>query len=317
MKALEVLLHGLFDYAGTYPPAAKPLQDALKESAEFSKTLHRPYLVGAHLVLPLTTLESLDAEQLASLGFRDELRLAILCESAPGKTKDFWSSVARDAERVAGLAQQTKPIRFKPISYELKVPLEVFSRENEFLATMRDITQSFFETLMVCVEPVLSESLSEEALSRLTRTFRLLYDDGIRVALKLRTGDTKLLSRKELAKLLHSIGPARIPLKVTGGMHHPIIEAERWSNEHAFLPTAVALYLLRHSPAEPMHRNDIHSLLSITSPDQLSFANGIQWGKHFLPLETLEMLRRASHFSIGSCSLDEPDADLRRLFPIP
>ncbi|MCB0338257.1 MAG: hypothetical protein KDD53_01575, partial [Bdellovibrionales bacterium] len=59
----------------------------------------------------------------------------------------------------------------------------------------------------------------------------------------------------------------------------------------------------------------ILELLNNSDPNSFNFSEGLHWMDFSLSATEVERARNAAHFSIGSCSLHEPDADLKRLFP--
>ena len=54
--------------------------------------------------------------------------------------------------------------------------------------------------------------------------------------------------------------------------------------------------------------------LRADKPGDFRFDEGLAWGKFSISLERALEAREQAHFSIGSCSLAEPDQDLVRLF---
>lgn len=81
-----------------------------------------------------------------------------------------------------------------------------------------------------------------------------------------------------------------------------------------FLNLAAAVMFRRAlghaAPLEILER-----LLTNSSAAALSLTTGLAFENLLLSAAKLQAAKKEAHFSIGSCSLHEPDADLLRLFP--
>jgi hypothetical protein len=76
-----------------------------------------------------------------------------------------------------------------------------------------------------------------------------------------------------------------------------------------FLNVATAVMLkraLQHSLSE----SSLADILTNSSYQSFSWDNGLRFGDFAISLDQLIAARNLAHFSIGSCSLHEPDADL-------
>ena len=61
---LELLVERLFDHSGTFPPASKSMEEALRAAGGFASTLTRSTMVGTHMVVDEGGLQTLAALQL-------------------------------------------------------------------------------------------------------------------------------------------------------------------------------------------------------------------------------------------------------------
>jgi hypothetical protein len=100
-------------------------------------------------------------------------------------------------------------------------------------------------------------------------------------------------------------------------MHHALIEQELYNNEHGFFGVAVAIYLRKVLGAGRFTLDDILRCISATTPAEFGIDENLTWGDFSISAQQLLACREHFRFSIGSCSIHEPDADLVRLFGLP
>jgi hypothetical protein len=329
---LEALIEDLFDYAGMYPPAALSFEEALQKSISFAAKATRPSIVHADLVLDVQNLTSL----LSRIGGSD----------SPSPTSPSESPFAGRAIRVAllgiplkrashdgGLARGDRDPDFDALrsAYQLAKNLQILSYEvrlaPDILATtdvLKDTCRLLLEGMpdkrtVLAIEPDLSLPSWTAALESCASVISQL-DSAFprRLALKIRgagsagSGSTGI-DKQRLVHVLRVVALMQLPLKATAGLHHPILEPSRYDNVHGFLNLAVALMLtLAHG--EKIPDSALHACLSEEDPAAFTFGKTLRWRTWEISLEDIRAFRRLLPFSIGSCSLEEPDADLVRLF---
>jgi hypothetical protein len=143
-------------------------------------------------------------------------------------------------------------------------------------------------------------------------------DDGYA---KVRTGALTpdgIPSASELADFLLEATARRLPFKATAGLHHPI-RAERaltyapdspCAMMHGFVNVFSAAAFAWHGADRAL----ILDLLNETEARSFAFADvGFRWHGHSLSTEQLASTRREFAHSFGSCSFEDPVADLRAL----
>jgi hypothetical protein len=164
--------------------------------------------------------------------------------------------------------------------------------------------------ILLCLEPNLS---LEDWKETLTVTVEQLVTSGIRPALKCRlTGTTGILPDR-FAVAIAAANDAGIPLKVTGGLHHPIVEPERYPFPMGFLNVSVAVMLHRQL-GDTISDSMLEEILTNKDPRAFTFDEYLGYKDLRISISELRSVKERSHFTIGSCSIHEPDADLSRLF---
>jgi hypothetical protein len=110
---------------------------------------------------------------------------------------------------------------------------------------------------------------------------------------KIRTGGDQYPSAEDLANFLYRAARARVPFKATAGLHHPLPEAPM----HGFLNLFLAACQVWHGASETVAL----ATLRATSP------------RIDLTGEQIRDARAWFAISFGSCSFEEPVAELEQL----
>ncbi|MBI5202911.1 MAG: hypothetical protein HY925_15065 [Elusimicrobia bacterium] len=309
--SLTALVRGLFDYAGMYPPASLSFEAALAKSAGFPKTLRRPGMVAGDLVCGVERLASIDAAHLGRAGW-DSSRPFSACALGPvlaGPGAPGAEEQKAAAARAVSFGAGEGPKR-DAISYEVKCPVSHLAdgRTAEALAAVRAGLGGYAGGLYV--EPECPSTEWPGAVETVFDVFDGLPDDG-RPALKVRCSGPAAIDAESLSRVIAGAVDRGWKLKATAGLHHPIVE-RRYENRLGFLGLVLAVRLRRALGAgfsAPL----IAGCVSANDPGQFDFLDGgAAWLK--FRLSASQLAGRAG-LTIGSCSLDEPDDDLARLFP--
>ncbi len=299
-SVLDRIVERLFDYAGTFPPASKSFDDALETSSEFERSLARPWLVAADFVLPIGDLERLPLDRLDDLGF-GSFRCAVLgapFEGSTDRVREEWSRL--DTFNAESPNRQA-------ISYEVRIADGADLRPLIVLLNEAD------SRLFCALEPDLSTAEWEKNLANVTAA---LTEVRGHAALKVRGGGPTAIDHRKLAAAIVAVAEWQIDLKATAGMHHPILE-ERYRNDLGFLNTVTAL-LLRRRPGSTFSVEEVERCLTTSDPSLYTVgAELFSWDGWDLSASEIAAQKERYRFTIGSCSLHEPDADLVRLFGAP
>jgi len=293
---LDVLLHKLFDYAGMFPPAERSFDQALRESASFPTTLSRPWMVGSDLVLDTQHAKKLATENLLARGFTTPPVLCVLATEDMPQVKETLEALA------------AKPSHARLGALEIKVtPDSIASTISAYAALTTSLGA------LMAIEPDLSGDNWRETLSSAVAT---IARARAAVALKCRCSGPTGVGPDRLAAAIVEVCDTGIAFKVTGGLHHPIVEPDRYPFPTGFLNVAAAL-MIRRALGKTVPESFLLELLCNRSIRDIRLEKGLGFGSLFIDHAQLIQAKNQSHFSIGSCSLHEPDADLTRLVPKP
>lgn len=300
--SLDALTDRLFDHAGMFPPAALGLDDALAVAARFPDDLRRPDMVQNDMVLTPEHWRTLSDERFAAAGFKRPCRICLV-----GIDVDEAADVLREAQEwndVGGVARPARVIT----TLEMHIP------PNMALGTaVGRVTAGRYLAgggIDLYVEPKWDDATWNARMDDLMEMFDDLNADVELppVGLKFRAWGDTALSPDTVARLIPVVDERAIPLKATQGLHHPLVEGHE-QNAMGFVGLAAALRLC---DATDMDHDDRVALLTESDPAAFDFSDGVAWRDHHADLSQLDVARVP--FSIGSCSLSEPDDDLARLF---
>jgi hypothetical protein len=287
------LLTKLFDYAGMFPPASLSFEQALAESCSFSTTLKRPWMVASDIVLDAQNARKLLGVNLGIYSLSHPLRVCLLATEEPESVISTASQLAHKEPHVTVTSLE---IKAAPSDFE-----EMISFYADFGAT---------NTIQLALEPDLSgdnwESVLNAALTKLSKATP-------KAALKCRlTGPTGIAADR-LAAAIIATSDGEIPLKVTGGLHHPIVETDRYPFPMGFLNVTTGV-MLRRALRNKLPHARLVEILANQDARAYAFGDSLQFKDLKMSHAELRRAKEAQPFAIGSCSLKEPDEDLSRLF---
>jgi hypothetical protein len=142
---------------------------------------------------------------------------------------------------------------------------------------------------------------------------------------KVRTGGLTpdaIPSPEAIADFLHRAAQLRLPFKATAGLHHPVRSLRPLTYApdspravmHGFLNVFVAAAFAWHNA----ERDLLVDVLTEEDPRAFEFAGDeLRWRGNRLTTAQIEKARRYFAHSFGSCSFEEPIADLRELGFLP
>lgn len=250
-RSLRVLLESLIDYAGLFPPAKLPMDEAVRNYLRYRESEHS-FALG-RFVVPAAKMDEVPRN----------VPLSVLADVGA----------------------------FPPREQTLEVKASTAEEIRRIDAGGRTI---YVELTDVSLLPLLKER-------------------GLRA--KIRTGGVTADAFPPagfVATFLRGCRDAGVAFKATAGLHHPLRCVKPLTYEpdaptgtmHGFVNVFLAAALLDH--AEEILRDD----------DASSFAwddKGVSWRGHQVPVDELARVRRGFAISFGSCSFEEPIADLREL----
>ncbi|MCX5789375.1 MAG: hypothetical protein NTX64_12830 [Elusimicrobia bacterium] len=292
MSPLDELVAALFDYAGMFPPASLPFEEALKTSAGLRRALRRPGMVAADFVCGLDRLGELTDEKLAECG---------------------WSLRARafggEAPRPGGGSPRPGGEGRRAVSYEAKcLPDFLGYPAVKGLEALRAALGG--SGLSLYLEP---ECTGADWPAAVEKIFRFLdrLPSGERPGLKLRCSGPAAIGPDDLARVVAGAVDRGLRLKASAGLHHPVV-GERCGNRIGFLGLALSVRLRRVFGAG-FSVPAMAGCMTCATPTQFTFADG---GAAWLNFRLgKDQLAGGAGLTIGSCSLQEPDDGLARLYP--
>lgn len=285
--SLRALLSGLIDYAGLFPPAALPMQQAVENYAR--------YLAGpdawalARFVLPVSRFAEFETA-MRTIRTIEPWGLSALLGANP---EADLAEVDRFNDRNQG--------RTVVDSVEVKActPDEIC----HIRAFVRGSITCFFE-------------IPTENPSALLPTIHAIHARA-----KIRTGGVTpnaFPSSESLAHFILECATYNVAFKATAGLHHPLRCVKPLTYEpdsptsvmHGFLSVFLAAVFAKQSvPAA-----DLCDLLESRDHEHLRFeSDSLHWRDRVVNTGHIREARQRLAISFGSCSFEEPLSDLREL----
>ncbi len=315
--SLRTLLTGLIDYAGLFPPAKLPLDQAIQNYARYRLDADA-WMLG-RFVCPAAKLANVSA-------FHDDLfdSGAPFAFSVLGPSETHWASCRTGLETtVESLKAFTQRHGNRVLAdvLEMKVPDDcvVASDPKATAGRLNDlcslINNAGLPDLTVFLEYGFERG--EEAVATVIEALVLCNRLAPpRVGFKLRCGGLQASAfptAEQIAFVIRNAVMNRVPLKFTAGLHHPLprFDAGVQAKMHGFVNVfgAGVLGFARHLEPELLT-----ALLKDDNPAHFVFdATGFRYGALHARTEEIATARREGVVSFGSCSFDEPRDDLRAL----
>jgi len=291
--SLRLLLRGVVDYAGLFPPAGLAMADAV---AEYARHRDEPgaWMLG-RFVLPAARLEEFES---------------VAAPRLPREIAAWWplsallgSDLEEDVRRIEQFNERrdTRPGAALVDTVELKAhtPREV--------GHAAEILQRQFDTY---VEIPIVEDPAElvEAVA------------AARAKAKIRTGGTTadaFPAAQHVVRFIARCLAHTVPFKATAGLHHPLRAEYRLTYEtnaprgvmYGFLNVLLATAAMHAGASE----REASAVLEERDPRAVQFReDSVHVRQHLLGLASLRAARE-SMTSFGSCSFAEPVADLSTL----
>jgi hypothetical protein len=316
--SLRTLLADIVDYAGLFPPARLPLEQVVGNYARYHQSPEAWML--SRMVCPVERLAELAPFCQNLFSSAAPCRLAVIGREeplAPEIVKDL--AEAHHFMRAQG---QLAPIE----ALEVRLPAaaardwtpEAIAEALNVLATR--LLEHSFSDIEVYLEPIFEDD-GRTPLELLVAALKLHDQERGepapgRVGLKLRTGGTEPAAfppAERVAAVLVACRDANLPLKFTGGLHQPLahVDAATQASAHGFLNVFVAGVLAQ---ARGIGRAHVLEVLAERDPAAFTFTDeGCRWRDLEASIDDIDTARREFVLSFGSCSFDEPIAELRRL----
>jgi hypothetical protein len=290
-ESVRVLLSEIVDYAGLFPPAALSMPEAVINYATYKNSNYK-WMLG-RFVLPIERLD------------------------------EFWESasdfISRDAESWKLSALASSDI------YETVRQIEEFNAANA--------PRAVIDSLEVKADSVAEiEKISAAVPPNINTYFEIpigaeLAELAVNLALKnqrakIRTGGTTpeaFPPAKLIVRFIRTCLAANVPFKATAGLHHPIRCYKPLTYEsnapEGMMNGFLNLFLATGFARAGFKPSVLEEILEDEFEESFEFDDtGVLWRQeHFLNTTQLKFLREKNIISFGSCSFEEPIADLQEI----
>jgi hypothetical protein len=294
-RSLAALFESLIDYAGLFPPAKLDMRTTVRNYAEYLRG-GDAWMLG-RLIVPASRLDEFEhhATKLVPTGEDDEPWLLSVLTAAAGDPQ-----LTADLDRI-----------------------EAFNESHDEAAN--GLSQIDVIELKADNAQQIDAAL-EQIPDELFACFEIPIDDdprgliaalvGVDTAAKVRTGGLTAdayPSPVDLARFIVACAGAGVPFKATAGMHHPLrhFNPAVKAKEFGFLNVFAAACLAERN------RLDLPAIVRVLEAESIeSFAftdQLLRVERQEIRVEQIEAARDQLAMSFGSCSFDEPRADLRKL----
>lgn len=283
--ALHILLDSLIDYAGLFPPASLSMHPAVENYARYKSGPHA-WMLG-RFVLPVSQL--MDFEH----AWQDA------GSPAGWQLSALVANPAADLRLIADFnTRHAGALKIDAIEAKASKP------ENIDRIALATTMETYVE---VPLTPALPAMLAE------------IKEQGLRA--KVRTGgvtEELFPPASAIAGFLRDCADAGLPFKATAGLHHPVRCVKPFTYErnspsgkmHGFLNVFLAAAFARKG----LSAQELEQLLLDEQPAEFEFnGEGVIWRGHRLDNSSIENTRANFAIAFGSCSFEEPIADMQNL----
>jgi hypothetical protein len=308
--SLRALLDGLIDYAGLFPPASLPLDEAATLYARY-RSGPDTWMLG-RFIAPAARLQSLDGHVARFAGA--PLRVSVLAPNVAAG--DDATPAVVEAVAAARAFEARHPGRVVADRFEVRPPagIDAIALKDLIVATDEATARAEGEPDRLFFEMPVADRAAME-MAALTVAAHNEHAGRPAAGIKLRLGGEAadaFPSVPELATTLVILRDAEVPFKATAGLHHPTRRAAPdipGATMHGFVNVFGAA-ALAHS-----RRLDSAALQRVISEERLDrFVfddDGFAWNGYGATANEVAVARQTFCTTFGSCSFDEPRDDLR------
>ncbi len=306
----KALLEGLVDYAGLFPPTSLDLDAAV---AEYRTARSGPYgwLLGRFLC-PTSRLEDL-AGVLTRTMTTGEPTWGISAvfdgPTAPGDAATFDRHMDPGAKIL--LAEVRAPVEATDGRDVVDATDALIPVVDGALAVSTEITP--FVELVRPRDAIGTPADWRNGVANAVAAISALRATRLRaIGAKLRTGGLTAAdfpTPGEVAVFVDACARHDVPFKATAGLHHPVRHHDPalGVHRHGFLNIVLAAALA----TEGADVDTVATAVSETDPEAIEMGvAGMRWRDHRFGVAVIRRVRHHVFPSYGSCSIDEPVADL-------
>jgi hypothetical protein len=289
LQSIRILLTGLIDYAGLFPPAALEMAMAVDHYATYREGPNS-WMLG-RFILPVARLAEFEAAASGRVGTTQTWQVSVIA----------GPDLPRDLEAIAQFNARNEP----------RIVIDTI----EIKASSPDSIPAAWQRLPPGLTAYFEIPL-EDDLVPLVRT---IANGSARA--KVRTGSTVaegFPSAAALARFIRICADEDVPFKATAGLHHPLrsvhdLTAQPGSDQalmHGFLNVFLAAAFAQTG----MVTDRLTELLEESDLAAFHFEDdAVVWRGEMVVKGHLRNLRSLFAISFGSCSFEEPLDDLGKL----
>jgi hypothetical protein len=320
--SLRALLAGVIDYAGLFPPAKLPLDQALRNYARYRHGPER-WMLG-RFVCPAARLAELTP--LAGELFQGDAPFAFSALGRGGSTVPvFLAELDADLRAIADF-QHRQGERVLVDALEVRLPADAIHphRREVFPALLGQMARHVSHAGLGVLALFCEISPGQDWRSSVSAVVDDLhqFNEGAGrgeearcpVGYKLRSGGLEASAFPSVEQVAFTITAGRkVPMKFTAGLHHPIrhFDPVMQTRVHGFL-NVLGAGVLAH--ARQLPEEEVQRIIADEDPADFVFADeGFRWKDLKATTDEIRIARRQAIISFGSCSFDEPRDDLRAL----
>jgi hypothetical protein len=292
-ESVRILLNEIIDYAGLFPPSQVSMSEAVLNFATYRHSNYG-WMLG-RFVLPVSRLDEFyeSAREFLPTGRERAWQLSVLAGEDINAT-------------VRSIVEFNRKHSERAVCEVLEVKANTVSKIENTISLLPKAITPYFE-----IAPV-------------GRTFvDLVATLGIKkLRAKIRTGGVtreEFPATRDIIRFVRTCMAANVPFKATAGLHHPI----RCFKPLTYAPDApqgtmhgfLNMLLMTGFARESFRVSLLEEIMEEEFEEVFEFIDGgVSWrGAHILTLGHLERLRVRGMHSFGSCSFDEPVADLQEM----
>jgi hypothetical protein len=322
LPSTRAFLSGLIDYAGLFPPAQLPMEQSIHNYICYLRDPDS-WMLG-RFICPAARLAELSAFQQAFTQLERPLNISALGRS--GKDANtFLDGLRQDLQDISRF-RETHGNHVEIDVYEVKLPpgIPASVQQTTDLTSLLQQAAQLIEQLgppklNLFFETALAGSAWQNALENTISAMNTFNKSQLDphsqpAGFKLRCGGvdaSAFPSTFQVAAVLATCRQARIPLKLTAGLHHPFrhFDPSLQANMHGFINLFAAGIL-----APNLDLAQLQEVIDDQNPDNFILdSTGLRWQKYSAVTSTIIKDRHEALISFGSCSFDEPREDLRQL----
>jgi hypothetical protein len=296
MRSARVLLNGVIDYAGLFPPASLDMKSAVSAYAEY---IAGPFsgLLGKFIV-PVSRLREFSEASRALLP-RDAYHPWRISLIAGKSLSETCEAADRFNERHSNGSADGNA---------LCDAIETVAAEAAAVRDALEHIPDFFDPFLE-VPAAIDPAPAIEAMS------------GTRAAAKIRTGGVtpeSIPSPSQVLRFMRQCHIHQVPFKATAGLHHAVRSRYPLTYEPDSAQAEMFGYLNVFTAAAALTAgwDDASVLPILESRDPGAFrfdADGLSFGERKIPSTVLARTREQFALSFGSCSFAEPVGEAQSL----